>query len=701
MRNLLKKIFGFDKQPVLVGQGSGTGMIATDRSTKLIARFALATAVFFGMVLLTMGSANPLNPCGNTAYAASTICNIASNHSFDAGVTVNDDGGAAATDNFTVETDTKANAIDTSAVDDTVAFGKDAAGIDKDVEFAGTVEIDGTLFYATSNGTIIHTGDFASTDLDGIIGSNVAAAGTFTTVDGSIGSITPAAGVFTSLTTSTDLAITEGGTGSSTASDARTALDVDQAGTDNSTDVTLAGTPDYITISGQIITRGSIDLTADVSGDLPVTEGGTGSSTASDARTALGVAIGSDVQAFDATILVDADIGVNVQAFDADLTALAGVGTAVEGDLIIGGTGTWSRLVEGTDAFVLTLVGGVPAWAAAPSGGVSLSGSTNNTIATVTGSNALIGEATLTYDGEMLGINETSNAKMNAGITVDTLSDGTESFAAKASGVLAHGLTSIEETDTYWSIAKLFGGTPDGGIRFTAMGEDHASLTTNMSFRSYGGTADTTKTTGSQSLMQFIAWEHNGSNTLSNITANGNVFGIRAYVGGTTRTLLILDEDGDLHLDGSGTINTFDAFDDLALIRDLRLCMTRGQNTELNARYNSSTPLQYSCDEIVELGFLSEDISPYVVDEMRPKLDQNGDVVTRTIIIHDEILNVDVEITEDVTELVEVSYDPDPMFSLTDTTMLVMDTLRTFGEETEAKILDLETRLAALEALLR
>jgi hypothetical protein len=40
--------------------------------------------------------------------------------------------------------------------------------------------------------------------------------------------------------------------------------------------VTLAGTPDYITISGQEITRNQIDLTADVTGTLPVANGGTG-----------------------------------------------------------------------------------------------------------------------------------------------------------------------------------------------------------------------------------------------------------------------------------------------------------------------------------------------------------------------------------------------------------------------------------------
>lgn len=53
---------------------------------------------------------------------------------------------------------------------------------------------------------------------------------------------------------------------------ARIYLGVDPSGTDNSTNVSLVGTPNYVTISGQTLTRHSIDLTSPthISGNLPL-----------------------------------------------------------------------------------------------------------------------------------------------------------------------------------------------------------------------------------------------------------------------------------------------------------------------------------------------------------------------------------------------------------------------------------------------
>ena len=105
------------------------------------------------------------------------------------------------------------------------------------------------------------------------------------------------------------------------AATARTNLGVDEPGTDNSTDVTLSGTPDYITISGQTITRNQIDLAADVTGLLPNSSvDGLGTAATQDVGTANGNVVQLDATGLPA---VDGSQLTNVSGTDSTKLAIA------------------------------------------------------------------------------------------------------------------------------------------------------------------------------------------------------------------------------------------------------------------------------------------------------------------------------------------------------------------------------------------
>ena len=86
------------------------------------------------------------------------------------------------------------------------------------------------------------------------------------------------------------------------------------------------------------------------------------------------------------------------------LTGVTGSGSGIivrhDGNVV----GTASSINFSTNLDVSAISAGIVTVTASGSSGVSLSGSTNNTVATVTGANALIGEANLTFDGNTLAI---------------------------------------------------------------------------------------------------------------------------------------------------------------------------------------------------------------------------------------------------------------------------------------------------------
>jgi len=172
---------------------------------------------------------------------------------------------------------------------------------------------------------------------------------------------------FAGLTLTNPLSIANGGTGANSASSARTSLGLGSISTQASSSVSITGG----TITG--IT------------DLAVADGGTGASSASAARTNLGLVIGTDVQAYDAELAAIAGltsaadklpyftgsgtaaladlssfgrsliddaaasnarttlglvIGTDVQAYDAELAAIAGLTSAADRVPYFTGSGT-------------------------------------------------------------------------------------------------------------------------------------------------------------------------------------------------------------------------------------------------------------------------------------------------------------------------------------------------------------------------
>ena len=129
-----------------------------------------------------------------------------------------------------------------------------------------------------------------------------------------------------------------------TAAEVRTLIDVDQAGTDNSTDVTLNTTShDYLSLSGQEITLGPIDLSGDITGSLPIDNIASNSITIGTTEITLGSSE-SDIAGLTSlqvdNLVLDGTTITTDNASDITLGDNAGVDVIIAGDLTVQGTTT-------------------------------------------------------------------------------------------------------------------------------------------------------------------------------------------------------------------------------------------------------------------------------------------------------------------------------------------------------------------------
>jgi len=211
--------------------------------------------------------------------------------------------------------------------------------------------------------------------------------------------------------------------------------------------------------------------------------------------------------------------------------------------------------------------------------------------------------SSLTSLGDKVFINDTANAGMTVGLTINQGANDDEILAFKSSDV-GHGLTSRAETDTYASMRK-YNGDRGGLILRVIMetGETNPYVTEVYS----GNNAQTQKSAANgRSIEEHHIYQHDGSNGLNDITANGNVFGIRAYKSGAMSTVFMVDEDGDLFA-GNATVTVLtDDYNDAHLMRAFAYESQRlGGRGLVRSRWDSF--VKYNRADLAEVGILGCD----------------------------------------------------------------------------------------------
>lgn len=225
-----------------------------------------------------------------------------------------------------------------------LAIGTDVQAYDAQLaDIAGLTPTDNNFIVGNGTNFVGESGATARTSLG---------LGSIATQDAS--NVTISGGSITGIT---DLAIADGGTGASTANAAINNLLPSQASANGK----------YLKSDGTNTSWDDLNIsTADITGTLPIANGGTGATSASAARTALGLAIGTDVQGYDPQLadvagLTPTDngviigdgtnfviesgntlrtslglaIGTDVQGYDAQLADIAGL-TPTDNGVIVG-----------------------------------------------------------------------------------------------------------------------------------------------------------------------------------------------------------------------------------------------------------------------------------------------------------------------------------------------------------------------------
>lgn len=161
-------------------------------------------------------------------------------------------------------------------------------------------------------------------------------------------------------------------------------------------------------------------------------------------------------------------------------------------------------------------------------------------------------------------INDTANANMTLGLTINQGANDNEILALKSSDV-AHGLTGVTETDTYGAFAKEQ--APTGGLGITGI-RAAASSGFGLVLRGIVSQIESTRSTAAGAGVHLDAALISGTSKAA-MGADGNM--VAFFNNGSAK--FIFDSDGDSHEDGTGW-TAYDDCDDVSVLNAVNTVMT-------------------------------------------------------------------------------------------------------------------------------
>ena len=322
----------------------------------------------------------------------------------------------------------------------------------------------------------------------------------------------------------------------------RSTLGVDVAGTDNSTDISISSATsyNYITLSGQVLTLNQVDLQTDVANTLPVTSGGTGSTTASGARTALGLGTISTQDSDDVTITGGNITGIVDLAIADGGTGASSV-SAARTNLGLGALATQDTITESQISDLQTY----------------LTAETNDLSSSVTWANvpdANITQSSVTQHQAALSITESQISDLQSYLTAET---NDLSAAVTWANVPDANITQSSVTQHQAALSITESQISDLGTYLTAETNDLGSAVTGTLGTANGGTGLTTIGTAGQVLkvnsgataLEFADESGGGGSGSSYIEHSSTVSDSLAISAGTNRMYI-----GNTTFSGSGTM---------------------------------------------------------------------------------------------------------------------------------------------------